>query len=339
MKYNKQSIKRILKEEINEYIDMTYDEFTSKDNKMPIVYQLAFRDRVPSIFKNGYSREYAGTAGGNFYCRGVYSTFDLASTIRNSKTKTQIYGDTIIKIGVKSYDRFFICDMKIAKETYGKHYRLEDQLDMLFADYPKILNKIKQSKDYKSIIDPTVDKEAERYTSQNVQKLLMLLNGMHCLSDKMLNEIDIRGFIFHGGGDGKVVIIRDFKAIVPLAYSTDNGKTWKTDLSTRDSYEKIANDYDPIIFLGKDASKYINPKRYRLINGYMKVQRKDNHLYNFIDVNKNILSPMWFKQASDMNENKMAFVMDGDGYTFYVGEDGYYENENDDYPFMTFDEV
>ena len=40
-----------------------------------------------------------------------------------------------------------------------------------------------------------------------------------------------------------------------------------------------------------------------------------------------------------MNDNKIAFVMNDDGETFYVGPDGYYENEDDDYPFMTFDDV
>ena len=121
--------------------------------------------------------------------------------------------------------------------------------------------------------------------------------------------------------------------------SLDNAKNWKNDLFSKKTYNNTANDYDPIIFLGKDASKYIDPKKYRMINGYMKVQSKENGKFNFLDKNKNILSPIWFTKASDMNDDKIAFVMNDDGDTFYVGSDGYYENENDDYPFMTFDEV
>ena len=77
--------KNIIKETIEEYIDnIQIDKYNNVTNDLPIVYQLAFEDRLPSIFKNGYSREFAATAGGNFYCTGVYTTFNLRSTIQNS---------------------------------------------------------------------------------------------------------------------------------------------------------------------------------------------------------------------------------------------------------------
>ena len=327
------NIRKILKEEINEYIDASYDDLKNNHHNLPIVYQLAFRDRLKSIFTNGFSREFAASAGGNYYCTGLYTTFDLDSTIENSKTKASLYGDAIIKMGIKSYDRFFICNKHIAKQVYGNNYLPKDQLEILFKNYPNVLKQIKNSKYYNEIIQ--VEK---RRTSSNVIALLTVLGGMMCQADENLNNFDIRGFVFYGLNDGNVAIIRDFKAIIPLAYSLDNAKTWRTDLFTEKTYTNTANDYDPIIFLGKDASKYINPRNYRMINGFMKVQSKTNHKFNFLDKNKKLLSPIWFDKASDMNDNKMALVMN-DGETYYVGEDGYYENENDDYPFMTFDDV
>lgn len=327
------NLNKIIQEEINEYIETSYDDLKTNRHNLPIVYQLAFKDRIKSIFKNGFSREYATSAGGNFYCTGLYTTFDLQSTIENSKTKASLYGDVIIKMGIKSYDRFFICNRHIAKKVYGDKYRPEDQLEILFKNNPRILQKIKNSPEYPSIIQT----QAKR-TSINVIALLTALGGMYCQADGMLNDLDIRGFVFFGSNDGSVAIIRDFKAIVPLEYSLDNGRTWRNDLFTEKTYNNTAQDYDPIIFLGKDASKYVNPKNYRMINGYMRVQFKNNMEYNFLDKDKNLLSPINFKEASDMNSKQMALVMNDEGETFYVGKDGYYENENDDYPFMTFDD-
>lgn len=327
-------LKKLLREEINEYISASYDDLKRGNHNLPIVYQLAFSNRLKSIFKNGFSREYAASAGGNFYCTGLYTTFDLDSTIRNSITKKDLYGDAIIKMGIRSYDRFFIGNKRIAQQVYGNKWRFEDQLEILFKEYPVVLERIKHSPYYKDIVQT----ESKR-TAANVQSLLHALGGMHCQADGSLNKYDIRGFVFFGLNDGNVAIIRDFKAIVPLSYSVDNGRTWKTDLFSKNTYNNTAKDFDPIIFLGKDVDDYINPKSYRMINGYMKVQSKRTKLFNFLNKDKEVLSPIWFAKASNMDSKKMAFVMNEDGDTFYVGEDGYYESEEDDYPFMTFEDV
>lgn len=324
-------IRKILREQINEYLDQSYDDLKGGHHNLPIVYQLAFKDRINSIFKNGFSREYAATAGGNYYCTGLYTTFDLNSTLRNTQDKASLYGDVIIKMAIKSYDRFFICNKKIAKEVYGKHYSMEDQLDILFADYPDILRYIKHSPYY-----GTITQTQSPRTAQNVAALLEALGGMHCGADNNLNRFDIRGFVFYGANDGYVAIIRDFKAIVPLAYSLDKGRTtdksWRNDLFSEKTYNNTAKDYDPIIFLGNDTSYYKNPKNFRMINGYMKVQRAMDDKFNFLDKDKNLLSPIWFKNASDMDKNQMAFVMDDDGDTYYISQYGLFENPDDEYP-------
>ena len=328
-------LRRILRETIEEFIDnVSIDNLKSDTHGLPIVYQCAFSDRLPNIFKNGFSREYAGTAGGNYYCTGLYTTFNLRSTIENSKTKSSLYGDAIIKMGIKSYDHFFIANKRIAQEVYGAHWRYEDQLEMLFKGHERLLEKIKHGPFWN-----TITQTYSRITSQNVVALLQSLDGMNCKSDGILSQLGIMGFVFTGNNDGDVSIIRDFKAIIPLAYSVDHGKTWKNDLLSDTTLENTANDYDPIIFLGKDANKYVNPKNYRMINGYMRVRRKADGKYNFIDENTHeVLSPIWFDMASNMSSNQRALVKYNSN-DFYVGEDGYYESEDDVFPFSTFDEI
>ena len=332
-------IRKILKEEINEYFKgVSFDNIGETQKNMQIVYQLAFSDRLKGIFSNGFSREFAATAGGNYYCTGLYTTFDLDSTIENSRSKSSIYGDAIVKMGIESYDRFFIGNKKIAKQVYGNKYSFEDQLEYLLGDNKELYYRVKNSPYYQYIVQT----ESKR-TAQNVAYLLRALGGMHCLADDNLNKLNIRGFVFYGSNDGNVAIIRDFKGIIPLAYSQDHGRTWKDDLFNEDTIEHTAKDYDPIIFLGNDAEKYIHPKRFRMINGYMKVQRKEDSKYNFIDENHNILSPKWFKRASDMGSNGKALViLESEKYgeiKGYASKDGIYYEENDDEPYLTYDDI
>lgn len=329
----------IINESLTEYMDVSYDDLSGDNHGLPIVYQLAFSNRLKSIFRNGMSREFAASAGGNFYCTGLYSTFDLDSTIRNSITKKKLYGDAIVKMGIKSYERFFICNKNIAKQVYGKYYQPKDQLEILFKDYPDVLNYLKKSIYYNHIIQTE-----GRRTAQNVAALLEALGGMHCRADDKLNEYDIRGFVFYGANDGNVSIIRDFKAIVPLAYSLDNGKTWKKDLFSERTFNNTARDHDPIIFLGRDATSYINPRNYRVINGYMRVQRKDDKKYNLIDEKtKEFISPIWFDGLSNMDSNGFATAVSKEltdsNDLFYINSEGCYETPNDDYAFIYFSDM
>lgn len=327
------NLHKILCEVIEEYMDVSYDDIKSGHHSMPIVYQCAFSDRVKKIFENGFSREYAGSAGGNFYCTGLYSTFSLNSTIDNWRTKKSIYGDAILKIGIKSYDRFIIMDKEIAKQVYGKNWRIENQLELLLKDFPDVLYKIKNGPYWDGIV------AKNHYTSHNIQYFCEALGGMRRKCDPMLNKLDIRGFVFYGGNDGKVTIIRDFKALVPLAYSLDGAKTWRNDLLTHETYENTSQSHDPIIFLGDDTHLYLNPETYRFINDYMRVRRKEDGKFNFLNNEKEILSPMWFRELSPMDSNHMAMAKLDDGEIIYVGEDGYYNSQDDDYPFATFDDV
>lgn len=59
---NNNSFRNLLKEALDEYLDVSFDDLKNDNHNLPIVYQLAFSDRLPSIFRNGMSREFAATA-------------------------------------------------------------------------------------------------------------------------------------------------------------------------------------------------------------------------------------------------------------------------------------
>ena len=294
-------------------------------------------ERIPLTIAD-YNRQ-KGTITIIFQIVGA-STFKLSSTIKNLRTKYDLYGNTIIEIKIKSYDRFFICNKKIAQQVYGDKYMPQDQLEILFEKHPKALEKIKQSPYYKQIIQTK-----EQITSRNVQALLEALGGTSCRADNNLDKYDIRGFVFCGAYDGYVTIIRDFKAIVPYRYfkgkepyvytyeEVKEGLKNNTDLYSKDTFNNTIRDYDPISFLGFKSTQYINPENYRVHNGYMKVQRKLDGKFNFINAKtKEFLSPIWFDSASNMDDNGFALVVsyeitETDEF-FYVNEHGCCEEEN-----------
>lgn len=306
-------LKCIINETLNEYLDNieSVQDLQSSESSMQFVYHLTWKKTCASIFKYGFSREFTASKAGNLYGAGIYSTYNLKATQDNlANHGSWEYGDTIIKLGIKSYDRFFIMNKSIAMQTYGKNFHPINQLEMLLKDRQDILQKLKSSHYWKDIVNTNTHR-----TSYNCICLLEALGGSGNRSDSILNELDIRGFVFHGNRDGDVAVIRDFKAAVPLAYSEDGGRTWKKDLVSQDTIDNVVKDYDPIIFLGKDTKNYIKPETYRFINGYMRVQRKSDKKYNLIDKQHNLLSPYWFDSLSSMDEKGFATcIYEGEPY-------------------------
>lgn len=319
--------RRILRETIEEFMDVSYNDVKQGTHSMHSLYQVAFKDRLPSIFRNGFSIQYAATAGGNFYCTGLYTTFKLSSTIENLSKHYGNYGDTILKIGIESFDRFLIYNEKIAMETYGDKYSIADQLEYLFKDYPDKLNYIKNSRSYDYIINTN----HQGYTSDKVQAFLELMGGLQCRCDSQLELYDIRGFIFHGRNDGFVCIIRDYKSIMPLAYSED-GKVWKDNLFSTNTIDNTAKSKDAVKFLGANFKSYINHRFYTMENGWWVVQRASDRKFNLLnDETKKPMSPIWFKCVSRADENGFSLVKDDEGNMFYINEYGIYSKPDKNY--------
>ena len=68
---------------------------------------------------------------GAAYGKGIYTTYDLKSSLQNSNMRT--YGGTVVKSQV-DISGFIVCDYDLAKQVYGQNYKLIDQIKVLGLD-------------------------------------------------------------------------------------------------------------------------------------------------------------------------------------------------------------
>ena len=311
---NEPSDNDTLEEELlTEYYNkkLNVDDFTNPKNKkwshisheeyingFPVVYQITDRQNVDSIFRNGFDREFTGAKAGNVYGPGIYTTYDFNSTKKNLN-KREYYGDTIIKMVVLSkFKNFLIFDASVAKKVYGKDWHISSQLKNLFGE--------KQCEEWKRNGTWKYLTSRDEFTSGRA------LSIWKNIGDEQLVGKGVGGFIFRGEYNGNVCVIRDFKSILPIAYSTDEGHTWNSDKFTQDTIDTVSYDVDNRTFVGKDIDKYKDTQKVstglnKRINDYILVKTNDGK-FNFIDDKKHQLSPINFDAASPFRENGMAYV-------------------------------
>jgi hypothetical protein len=168
---------------------------------------------VYGIAADGYR---VGT--GSMYGNGVYSTYDLQSQLNDNMRST--YGNIIIESKVLSMKDFLIFDYDMSKKIYGnKNYTLSRQLRLILG------NEIKHV---------------------NVENLEQKLNVTKYTSDVALDFIKsykntistLRGIVFTGSNDGKVLVSYDRKNVEPLRYTLDEGKTWKN-IINKNIYKRL----------------------------------------------------------------------------------------------------
>lgn len=322
----------VINESLNEYYNnkegLTVDSFKDPENKemdrktgqeyicgFPVVYQVTSKSNIPSIFKNGFDRAFTGSKGGNMYGPGTYSTYKLCSTAEN--VKHGVYGDTFVKMLVLSkFKDFLIYDEAIAKKVFGGMWRMQDQLLHFFGE--EDVEKMKRTGFYRSILSmhgrtSTEAVEIWRNLAKALGKRYKDQKDNEN-SDVYLIEHGVAGFIFYGGHDGFVCVVRDFKGLLPIAYSTDRGKTWKDDTFTQDTVDTIFYDVDGRTFYGKDVQDFQDTRNVatalnKRINDLIMVKTSPDGKYNFIDVNKKKISPLInFDVASPMRDNGLAYV-------------------------------
>jgi hypothetical protein len=143
---------------------------------------------------------------GMLYGQGFYATYDLDSQLKsNMKNK---YGNIILKVFIKAY-KFLIFDYDIAKKIYKDKYTLIDQLEnMKLLKYIKYLDDIKY---YSTTL------KRLKYSSD-------IAYQMYKTESSIISSIN--GIIFTGRNDGKVIVAYEPNAIVPMAFSEDDGKSW-----------------------------------------------------------------------------------------------------------------
>jgi hypothetical protein len=158
-------------------------------------------DIISGILEKGFVPGY-----GMMYGQGFYATYDLDSQLKPNMKKN--YGDIILKVFIKAY-KFLIFDYDVAKKIYKKNYTLLDQLkQMNLLKYVKDLDNVKKYSKKLKTIEYSSDIALQVYEKES--SIISSINGI----------------IFTGKTDGKVIVAYEPNAIVPMAFSEDDGKSW-----------------------------------------------------------------------------------------------------------------
>jgi len=183
----------------------------------PKVYHRTKDSKVELIGRDGYR-----AGGGDVWGPGIYTVYDLISTTKknpyNEGTTTKdTYGPVIIENEVQSMKNFLIFNYDVAKRVYKKEYRLQDQLKKIlpektFIKYKREINSADEICERLLKANPI-----NRYTADAWRILYQIPEIVHFL----------RGVVFCGEHDGKVLISYDRENILPVRYSLDDGKNWK----------------------------------------------------------------------------------------------------------------
>lgn len=309
-----ESIMGVLSEDddfgINIKGDLTIDDITSG---VPLFHRPSDNPGVlKSLFKYGFSREYTSTNGGNMYGAGVYTVYSLKS----SQVSAIGYGSVIMKVYLLGgYKEFLIFNSNIAKRVYGDRWHITQQIEDLLPEHlaKKILSRTHLHMDGLS-----------SHSAYQVAKIL----------GKEINSTKIRGFVFTGGHDGDVCFIRDFSAVIPYAYSKDNGQTWKVGIT--DELIRRASISVDTNFKYKDRKNDKNENMFdnvsdRAINGFVMVHKTNK--VNFINVKTDkLISDTWFDFATNFDEDgfaevelngKTIYLYNENGTVYIADEDGF----------------
>lgn len=292
------------------------------------IYHCAFKNTIKSIFKYGAERAYIGRGAGNMYGQGVYTTFDLKSSIINAHRGD--YGKVIIKFKVlDDYNKFIIWDSSLAKKVYGNYWKIEDQFKLLFPY--RVINQMKKIN--------YGDGDLYSYLTRNVDygSKLAYVFYKNCNNHNFggINPYDIiDGLAFKGMRDGNVAIFKNVKSISPYQYSTDFGKTWIT-AQTEKTIEYTKNSFDSEYLYGHLYDKVFIPER-----GWAKVM-KDGKV-NYINKDGSEISDTWLDGGSHFyvvgGESIAEIVYNGE--SFFITTDGnVYRTLDDEYPICELDEL
>ena len=150
----------------------------------------------------------------------------------------------------------------------------------------------------------------------------------------------VNGIIYIGGNDGEAVLTFDDSTIIPLAWR-NNAKPdseWNQVEITDNLWNRTFNGYDPLAFLKGTYRDYSNDpneisRTYRVINGYMRVRRKDSGKYNYVKApegGRTFASKTWFDNATDLDENQVGTIkFNGKLFYYHAPTDTIYEYDSE----------
>lgn len=262
-----------------------------------LIYRVAFKKQINTIFKTGYVRDFTASKGGNMYGPGVYTTYDFKDTVFNLRTKPE-YGDCIMCMKlVNGFKNFIIFDERLAKKYYGRNWEIENQLSKL--NLPEHI--------IKKLIYKFEHTDGELYHGRTAPKAYALWTTLR----EELFSYGVRGLIYKGHRDGHCALCYDFSSVIPFKVSYDGGKTWKIPEDANTLKNFIENNVDVQFKYNRKYDSILKP-----INGYAIV--KNNNKYNIINgKTDNFISKQWFDYIDgQINPTTNFFVFIYDNIRF-----------------------
>ena len=310
---------------------------------------------VNGIFNNGFKKEY--------FLRGVYGTGAYCALTVPDINKLKEYGPYMIRCKLKDGFKGFLIfnNDELAQSVYGNNHSIEDQLKRLIPgeNYNKLKTKYA--------------KYGDEFFKDH---FLKLLGGTDGIGD--LGFTNVRGVItnyynnYYYSDKCFIVIVRDWGALVPMDYSTDNGDTFTTNnvsdsqnkYNIKDLQAKIDKYPDPKFVLGPLIANEIivSPfEKYRDQNsirdtqefeeGYFLVTLKDSGKKTYFYAPKNkLISMRGFDETYGITveegeivipviiDNKTYFIHEDNDGDFYIYKEGYEKKLKAKIDVQTYDE-
>lgn len=330
---------------IDELLKTDFETFKSNIGNMPVLYHCTTLDAIKGISRYGASREYTGK-NSNYYGQGLYTTFELGSSIDNQDS---IYGRYIMKFALHDGFKDFLFFDEEMNQKYNGNEPIESQIERLCP--PDIVKKLENKGFYNDsgvYWGGTIHRlTGKKLTAAWAKRFFEILKGER-MKNGLYDEVDIsktkvRGYIFVGSNDGEVCVVRDFNSIVPLAYfdptkgndpMNENDSGW-IDIFNKDTFDTISSSID----IGTEIRGKYNetPFNTKTICGYVLVKKDGKYNYINVETNEELL-PVFADSAADFDpDSKTAkFIIGGDEYEYSAKnnvfiEDGVFTYDRDEF--------
>ena len=200
------------------------------------------------------------SGGGNAWGDGIYTCYDLISTTKKNPyndghERVGTYGPTIIENEVLSLKDFIIFDYDVAKQYYGKDYSIKTQIKNI------VPNEVYESR------LPQIEEAHNICLAHRDLPLKNLYTTDAVRIIYKINEImdHVRGIVFTGAFDGKVLISYDRENLVPINYSNNDGKTWNK-IKDKGAYKIAKDNFFKLIKSGSDLDNIVSKVKDRINN-------------------------------------------------------------------------
>jgi hypothetical protein len=160
-------------------------------------------------------------------------------------------------------------------------------------------------------------------------------NGCVLYDELDISKTKVRGYIFVGGNDGEVCVVRDFNSLIPLKYFDptigtnpldESDKGW-VDILNKDTFDNLNNSIDVGVNIRGDYPE--TPFNSKTVCGYVLVKGKPKGKYNYINVKtmEELLPvPADYAVDFDPHTGKAKFIINNDEYEYSSKNNTFFED-------------